>query len=120
MQHPKIVLILALSMCLLAAASRAESITVPDKEQRQGMSFEDYSSYREKMRTQMEQKKSEEPKPQKESTNRLDEHAEKNQPSGSYGRGYHNRSTGDARPDAPKRPDFQRMERIMRNEMGRR
>ena len=57
MQHRKIVLTLALSLCFFTSVSKGENIAVPDKEQRQGMSFEEYSNYREEMRTQMEQRK---------------------------------------------------------------
>ena len=120
MQHRKIVLTLALSLCLFTSVSRGENIAVPDKEQRQGMSFEEYSTYREKMRTQMEHRKSDEQKSQQDSANRMNDHAEKNQPSGSYGRDYHSRTADDTRPEATQRPDFHRVERFMRNEMGRR
>jgi len=57
----------------------AEDISVPDKERRQGMSYEEYSAYREKMRMQMENKKPGDLKPKQGSSNTPSDQMEKPQ-----------------------------------------
>jgi hypothetical protein len=50
MQIYNIAFQLLLCMSLLVPVANAENLSVPDKEHRQGMSYEEYSNYREKMR----------------------------------------------------------------------
>lgn len=111
-----------LCMSLLVPAAMAETFSVPDKERRQGMSYEEYSSYREKMRKRMEGNKlpAAEQKQPSESSRFAPEKIEK---SGStYGQGYQSRNATDDRPDmaAINRPERPRFERFNRGDMGRR
>lgn len=113
---------LALCLSLCAPAALAQSISVPDEERRQGMSYEEYSQYREKMRVQMEKLKSEEAKQtQTAPANPANQSEQSNQDS-AYGQGYHSRNPAQYRPqnEAGSRPERPRPERINRGDMGRR
>lgn len=110
---------LALCLSLCAPAALAQSISVPDEERRQGMSYEEYSQYREKMRVQMEKSKPEETKqPQAAPANQPDKASQDS----AYGQGYHSRNPAQYQPqnEAGSRPERPRPERINRGDMGRR
>jgi hypothetical protein len=111
-----------LCMSLLASAAMAETLPLPDKDHRQGMSYEEYSSYREKMRKRMDEHKlpAAEDKQPPESTRYSPEKIEKS--SSAYGQGYQSRSPAEDRPDtaAVNRPERPRFERFNRGDMGRR
>lgn len=113
---------LMLCMSLLVPAAMAETISVPDKERRQGMSYEEYSGYREKMRKRMEEHKlpAAEHKQPPEFTPYSPEKIEK--PGSTYGQGYQSRSPAEDRPDTAViiRPERPRFERFNRGDMGRR
>lgn len=113
---------LLLCMSLFVPAAMAESISVPDKNQRQGMSYEEYSNYREKMRKQMEKNKPEEVKQNPAPANAPSGQTEKASQGSAYGKGYHSRNQPEDRPDtgAGNRPDRPRIERFNRGDMGRR
>jgi len=105
----------ALCMGLLVSAAMAEELAVPDKEHRQGMSYEEYSHYREKMRKHMEKMHPEE-------HGQMPEQMEKINPNSAYGQGYRSRELAEDRPDivSGSRPEHPRVERFDRGSMGRR
>lgn len=104
-----------LCMGLLVSAATAEELAVPDKEHRQGMSYEEYSHYREKMRKHMEKMHPEE-------HGQTPEQTEKINPNSAYGQGYHSRERAEDRPDTASgdRPEHPRGDRFDRGSMGRR
>lgn len=109
-------------MALFAPLAMAEDISVPDKEHRLGMSYEEYAKYREKMRMQMENRKPVDLKPKPAPANIPSDQMEKPQRDSAYGQGYHSRNQPADRPnvDAGSRPDRPRAERFNRGDMGRR
>lgn len=111
-----------LCMSLFVSVAKAENISVPDKENRQGMSYEEYSNYREKMRMHMERMTPEERKQAQDLSGRPPERMEKPNHDSAYGQGYHSRDRAESRPDmgAGNRPDHPRIERFNRGDMGRR
>jgi hypothetical protein len=113
-----------LGMSLLAPAAMAENLSVPDKDQRQGMSYEEYATYREKMRKHMEERKlpPEERRQPPESPRSPPEKLEKPEHNSAYGQGYQSRKPSEDRPDSGigNRPDRPRSERFNRGNMGRR
>lgn len=106
-----------LYLSLLTPIARAENITVPDKDQRQGMSYEEYSNYREKMRKHMIERRLSSDSPALPA-----EKTEKSNPNSSYGQGYHSRRPTVDRPENnfDNRPDRPKIERFNRGEMMRR
>jgi hypothetical protein len=102
--------------------AKAENISIPDKNHRREMSYEEYSHYREKMRMQMEQKHPQENKQPRETITRPADQAEKQKPDGVYGQGYRARNRPDDKPDSPanNRPERPRFERFNRGDMMRR
>lgn len=106
---------LVLCMSLFVPVAIAENLAVPDKEHRQGMSYEEYSHYREKMRNHMEKMHPEEHK-------QMPEQTEKINPNSAYGQGYHSRNRAEDRPDAASgsRSEHPRGDRFNREGMGRR
>jgi hypothetical protein len=122
MRIPNFTLPLALCMSLFVPAAMAENLSIPDKEHRQGMSYEEYSNYREQMRLHMEKKHQEERMQAPASSNPRPEQTEKPNPNSAYGQGYHSRSRTENRPDmdSVNRPDRPRTERFNRGDMGRR
>jgi hypothetical protein len=102
--------------------ARAENISIPDKNHRREMSYEEYSNYREKMRMQMKQKHPEESKRPPDTLSHPADQAEKQKPDGAYGQGYRARNRTDDKPDSPanNRPDRPRFERFSRGDMMRR
>lgn len=104
-----------LCMGLLVSAAMAEELAVPDKEHRQGMSYEEYSHYREKMRKHMEKMHPEERMQAPEQTGKIN-------PNSAYGQGYRSRERTEDRPDigSGSRPEHPRAERFDRGSMGRR
>jgi hypothetical protein len=96
-------------MSLFVPAVMAENLSVPDKDHRQGMSYEEYSSYRERRQLP-------------DSSRRPNEQMEKPNPNSAYGQGYQSRKLAEERAERsvdsrPERPSF---ERFNRGDMGRR
>lgn len=122
MRIPIFALPLALCMSLFVPAAMAENLSVPDKVHRQGMSYEEYSNYREQMRLHMEKMHQEELKPAPPPSNPAPDKTEKPDPNSAYGQGYHTRSQAENRPvmGPGNRPDRPRSERFNRGDMGRR
>lgn len=110
---------LLLCMSLLSTAALAESIAVPDREHRKGMSYEEYSAFREKMRTQIRNKNNENSGGNRESLNSTTDQAGDSKRDRVYGKGFHSRSQQD-RPDndARNKPDRPRVEKFNRGNMG--
>lgn len=115
MQISNFALLPALCMSLLVSAAMAEELAVPDKEHRQGMSYEEYSHYREKMRKHMEKMHQAEPGQKSEQTEKIN-------PDSAYGQGYHSRERAGDRPVvvSGSRPEHPRVERFDRGSMGHR
>lgn len=109
-------------MCLYVPVTMAEGISVPDKSRREGMSYEEYSAYREKMRLQMEKNKTGDSQQKPAASTSPAIQPEKPAQEGAYGKGYHSRNPAGDRPDmgAGNRPDRPRAERFNRGDMGRR
>jgi len=111
-----------LCMTLLAPAAHSQEISPPDREQRKGMSYEEYAKLREKMRLQMEKMHADESKQSQDKSSSAGDQTEQPPHNSAYGQGYRSRNMED-RSDAagdnkPERP--QRMERFNRGDMGRR
>jgi hypothetical protein len=106
-----------LCMSLSIPLAMAENLSIPDKDHRQGMSYKEYSAYRENMRKLMEERR--------QSPN-LSGHpaaqAEKINPKSAYGQGYQSRNSMGDRPERgiDNKPDRPRLERFNRGDMGRR
>jgi len=116
-------LILLLCTSLFAPVAMAqEQFTAPDKEHRQGMSYEEYSQFREKMRMRMEKMHQERLEQNQESADRPAQQTERTQPDNAYGKGYHSRNRAEDRPDAgpDRQPERPRFERFNRGDMMRR
>lgn len=122
MQISNIIFRLLLCMSLFVSAANAESISVPDNNQRQGMSYEEYSNYREKMRMQMENKRPEDMQQKQAPANPSTSQIEKPAHDSTYGKGYHSRNQPEGRPDtgSGNRPDHSRGERPNRGDSGQR
>lgn len=92
-------------LCMMTGIALAQDVVVPDLEHRRGMSYEEYSSIREKMRMRMDSKQS---------ANNPNERENKSEDpvtaKGSYGRDYQSRNQVD-RPDVK----FERPERTQNN-----
>jgi len=115
--------ILLFGMSLSIPVALADGITIPDREHRKGMSYEEYSSFREKMRQQMESRNADAPRrtTNDEGGNPADQ-AEKSQRDKAYGQGYHSRTAPEDRspPRADSKPERPRADRFNRGDMGRR
>lgn len=114
-----LVLLLLASICISRAI--AEDISIPDNVHRQGMSYQEYATFREKMRMQIEKTPTEDNKQIVEPTN--SGAGNKETKSGrTYGQGYHTRMQTEDRPGSKhdKRPDRPRIERFNRGDMRRR
>jgi hypothetical protein len=113
---------LLLCMSLLVPVANAENLSVPDKEHRQGMSYEEYSNYREKMRLHMDKMHPQDPKQAPAPSSPTPEQTDKLNPNSAYGQGYHSRERTEDRPDAASgsRPEHPRGDRFDRGGMGRR
>lgn len=122
MQISNFAFVPVLCMGLLVSAATAEELAVPDKEHRQGMSYEEYSNYREKMRKHMEGMHPEQRKQMQDFPSRPPEQMEKLHHNSAYGQGYHSRERTEDRPDTASgsRPDHPRGDRFDRGGMGRR
>jgi len=114
MQISNFVFLPVLCMGLFVSAAMAEELAVPDKEHRQGMSYEEYSHYREKMRKHMEKMHPAERRQTPEQTEKIN-------PNSAYGQGYRSRNPNDDRPDISivNKPDHPRVERFNRSDLGR-
>lgn len=113
---------LALCLSLLAPAALAEGIAVPDREHRKGMSYEEYSKYRENMRMQIEQMKPEDARLKTDTSGSPTDQTKQAPRDSAYGQGYHSRPPSVDRPDtgAGNRPERPAPERFNRGDMGRR
>jgi hypothetical protein len=120
MQSIKILIPLTLCMYLFVPFAMAENITVPDKEQLKGMSYEEYSQYREKMRLHLENPRPKGHKSTQESTNPGFDQPEQPRTDSSYGRGYHSRNDDDTRSESRRKADRPRFERLNRGGLGHR
>ena len=114
----------AIGISLLASLALAQDLNFPDQTQRQGMSYEEYSALREKMRARLENMTPAERQELREKMQ--DIHRQDREEQRAYGQGYHARKRDmeqfAARPDKPdlpqrvERPDApQRMERFQRH-----
>ena len=121
MQISNIAFQLLLCMSLFVPVANAENLSVPDKEHRQGMSYEEYSHYREKMRLHMEKMHPQDPKQAPAPSNPTPEQTDKLNPNSAYGQGYHSRERTEDRPDTASgnRPEHPRGDRFDRGSMGR-
>lgn len=106
----------------LVPVAMARDFTPPDREHRQGMSYEEYSSYREKMRTSMEKMTPEERKQAREMMNRPSDQTKPPKHDSAYGKGFHTRNRIEDRPATASgnRPDRPKIERFNRGERSRR
>jgi hypothetical protein len=100
-------------------AAMAEDLSIPDKNHRQGMSYEEYSSFREKMRMRMEKMTPEERRQSHESSNHPAAQGERPKSGSAYGQGFHSRNKPEDKPDTdtanrPERPHFERLNRVDR------
>lgn len=124
--------LLVICMNMPAASALAQDLNIPDRDQRQGMSYEEYSALREKMRARLEKMTPSERQAQREKwqENRLNQRDEVR----TYGLGYQARRHDMEKPanqpdkpnlperlykpEVPQRPDKadmpQRMERFQR------
>lgn len=109
-------------MALLAPATQAQEITPPDRAHRQGMSYEEYAKYRERMRQRMEKMQADEHRQSKEKSDSPQDQIESRPHHSAYGQGYRSRNMEDqadaGRDSRPERP--QRIERFDRGGMMRR
>jgi len=108
MQIANFTLQLVLCMSLFVPVAMAENLAVPDKEHRQGMSYEEYSHYREKMRLHMDKMHAQERRQAPEPSNTTPEQTEKLNPNSAYGQGYHSRERTEGRPEHPRGDRFDR------------
>lgn len=122
MQIYNIAFQLLLCMSLLVPVANAENLSVPDKEHRQGMSYEEYSNYREKMRLHMDKMHPQDSKQAPAPSSPTPEQTDKLNPNSAYGQGYHSRERTEDRPDAASgsRPEHPWGDRFDRSGMGRR
>lgn len=102
---------------LSAPLTWAENIAAPDRQQRQGMSYEEYTDFREKMRLRMERMRADERNPPSAENKRPQEEQKEADSERTYGKGYDSRSHNIDRPDiADRRPERPRVERFNRVE----
>lgn len=111
-----------LGMSLFATVTMAQEFPPSDRELRQGMSYEEYSAHREKMRLRMEKVRDEEHANSSSTQKTQVDHVEKPRPDSAYGQGFHTRGRVEARQDAGRanRQDRPRLERANRGDRTRR
>lgn len=107
-------------LSLFAPVAGAEELAVPDREQRQGMSYEEYAKHREKMRQRMEDSHPNERKLPDEISHAPADKTDKPRQDSTYGQDYSERNRAD-KPEVnshsrPERPEG----RFSREGMGRR
>ncbi|MGV8935135.1 MAG: hypothetical protein ACOH1I_10950 [Gallionellaceae bacterium] len=112
----------AIGISLLAPFAHAQDLNFPDKIHRKGMSYEEYSVLREKMRMRMEQLRTQNNNLKQEHQNHPDYQAERSNPDSAYGKGYQSRKKPEIRTDnnADSRPERPHAERFNRGNMIRR
>jgi hypothetical protein len=102
---------------LSAPLAWAEDIAAPDREKRQGMSYEEYTNFREKMRLRIKEKRDEKRNHSPETAPHSQE-AKEERPHAAriYGQGFDSRNQGNDRPDIarPERPRVERFNRVER------
>jgi len=100
----------------------AQEFPPADREHRQGMSYEEYSAHREKMRLRMEKMQAEEQARPSDTQKPQAEHMEKPRPDSAYGQGFHTRNRLEDKQDAGRanRQDRPRIERSNRGDRMRR
>ena len=116
MSRYKMTLQLVVCMYLFAPASYARDASSPEKQPRNGMSYEEYSSMREKMRMQMDSVGRDDLRQLRESENNSNSRIERPARYNDYGRGYQSRNRDMVRPDNPsgeraERPEHPRFEK---------
>lgn len=115
-------LTVAVCMTLCATLALAQDVAVPEREQRRGMSYEEYSSVRENMRLRMEKIQDNKRKQAAARESRPEAKPVRPVPDSAYGQGYQARNRPDTaaveRPERVERPA--RIERFNRGEMMRR
>jgi hypothetical protein len=129
------VLPLLLGLGQLASPALAQELAVPDKEHLKGMSYEEYSNYREKMRKRMEKTGLQERQLMQEAEKQDQDSRKKSAHSSTYGQGYGSRNNAaevkpDTKPesradrpqvpDRPQLPERPQLDRFDRSSMGRR
>lgn len=107
---------------LFAPALMAQEFPPTDSKHRQGMSYEEYSAHREKMRLRMEKMHAEEQARTSDTQKPQAEHTEKPRPDSAYGQGFHTRNRVEQKQDTDRasRQDRPRFERPNRSERMRR
>ena len=106
--------LLFLCLSLMLPAALAQQIDAPSKAQRQGMSYEEYTDFREKMRLRMEKMRADHRNQSAETDPHP--HAEKEKhDERAYGKGFDSRNRDNDRPDTA-RPDRPRVERFNRHD----
>lgn len=105
-----------LCVSLFVTNTMAQEFPPTDRELRQGMSYEEYSAHREKMRLRMEKMHAEEQARSSDTQKPQAEHTEKPRPESAYGQGFHSRNRSVEKHDAGRanrqdRPHFDRSNR---------
>jgi hypothetical protein len=122
MQISNIAFLPVLCMSLFVPVAMAERLAVPDKAHRQGMSYEEYSHYREKMRLHMNKMHADERRQAPAASTSTPAATQKLNPNSAYGQGYRSREQTANRPDigSGSRPEHPRGDRFSRGDTGRR
>lgn len=107
---------------LFAPVLMAQGFPPTDREHRQGMSYEEYSAHREKMRLRMEIERDEDHVRSTDRQKPPADQTEKSRPDSAYGQGFHTRSRADDKQDRARtsRHDRPHFERTNRGDRGRR
>ncbi len=114
--------LLALSLGLLAPVASAQEFSAPNREQRQGMSYEEYRELREKMRTHIDKRQDSQNQQTQEENSRPAQRAEREEKDSAYGQGYNSRKHSDdgLNSSTEKRSDRPRFDRFNRGDRARR
>lgn len=109
-------------LCLtLATSAMAQDVAIPDRDQRRGMSYEEYSQLRENMRMRMEKMHNSGSPKNVENEPHENAQAAQQNPESTYGKGYRTRTqeniSAPERPERAERPERpERVEKISRPE----
>ena len=96
---------LLLCLSIVTPVAMAQGTPASGKEHSQGMSYEEYSTFREKMRMRMEKSHAQESNSSLEAGDSpAEQHAERVKPDSAYGQGYQSRNRSEGRPEH-NRPD---------------
>lgn len=114
-------LLILICLGLFAGDALAQEIVVPDRDKLRGMSYEEYSSIREKMRHRLENRKE-----TADENNQASKEETQPAAQGSYGKNYQTRSQQRdnidtaSRPERPERPERPHVDRFERPDIMRR